>query len=185
MQAVHSLHRKIQHPKGCFFFCLNAEMCRKVTNSRHYVEEQAFGGESLNKHFLKHYMTTEPQTMEQKYIFLVDNENLAMNIVASEYQAIALISGGEAYYSVYSFIEYMEEIAFAGTYRSDYCYIPASSVKKSNDTLEVYFKQEYLQFHTGWMLFKNKDYLQKIENQAELKEILSGFLLRFEGKLTE
>lgn len=53
-------------------------------------------------------MTTEPQTMEQKYIFLVDNENLAMNIVASGYQAIALISGSEAYYSVYSFIEYME-----------------------------------------------------------------------------
>ncbi len=138
----------------------------------------------MNKHFLKHYMTTEPQTMEQKYIFLVDNENLAMNIVASGYQAIALISGSEAYYSVYSFIEYMEEIAFAGTYRSDYCYIPASSVKKINDTLEGYFKQEYLQFHTGWMLFKNKDYLQKMENQVELKAILSGFLLRFEGKLT-
>lgn len=138
----------------------------------------------MNKHFFKHYMTTEPQTMEQKYIFLVDNENLAMNIVASGYQAIALISGSEAYYSVYSFIEYMEEIAFAGTYRSDYCYIPASSVKKINDTLEGYFKQEYLQFHTGWMLFKNKDYLQKMENQVELKAILSGFLLRFEGKLT-
>lgn len=139
----------------------------------------------MNKHFFKHYMTTEPQTMEQKYIFLVDNENLAMNIVASGYQAIALISGNEAYYSVYSFIEYMEEIAFAGTYRSDYCYIPASSVKKINDTLEGYFKQEYLQFHIGWMLFKNKDYLQKMQNQAELKAILSGFLLRFEGKPSE
>lgn len=130
-------------------------------------------------------MTTEPQTMEQKYIFLVDNENLAMNIVASGYQAIALISGSEAYYSVYSFIEYMEEIAFAGTYRSDYCYIPANSVKKINDTLEGYFKQEYLQFHIGWMLFKNKDYLQKMQNQAELKAILSGFLLRFEGEPSE
>ena len=139
----------------------------------------------MNKQFLKHYMATKPQTMEQKYIFLVDNENIAMNIVASGYQAIALVSGNEAYYSVYSFSEYMDEIAFQGTYRTAYCYIPACSVKKINDTLEGYFKQEYLQFHAGWMLFKNKEYLEKMENQTELKAMLSGFLMRFERNLSE
>ena len=130
-------------------------------------------------------MATKPQTKEQKYIFLIDNENLAMNIVASGYRAIALISGSEAYYSMYSFLEYMDEIAFQGTYRSDYCYIPSCSVKKINDTLEGYFKEEYLQFHSGWMLFKNKEYLEKTENQTELKAILSGFLMRFERNLSE
>ena len=130
-------------------------------------------------------MATKPQTKEQKYIFLVDNENLALNIVASGYRAIALISGSEAYYSMYSFLEYMDEIAFQGTYRSDYCYIPSCSVKKINDTLEGYFKEEYLQFHSGWMLFKNKEYLEKTENQTELKAILSGFLMRFERNLSE
>lgn len=130
-------------------------------------------------------MATKPQTMEQKYIFLVDNENIAMSIVASGYQAIALVSGNEAYYSVYSFIEYMDEIAFQGTYRTAYCYIPACCMKKINDTLEGYFKQEYLQFHAGWMLFKNKEYLEKMENQTELKAILSGFLMRFEQNLSE
>ena len=130
-------------------------------------------------------MVTKPQTKEQKYIFLVDNENLAMNIVASGYQAIALISGSEAYYSMYSFLEYMDEIAFQGTYRSDYCYIPSCFIKKTNDTLEEYFKEEYLQFHSGWMLFKNKEYLEKTENQTELKAILSGFLMRFERNLSE
>lgn len=139
----------------------------------------------MNKQFLKHYMATKPQTMEQKYIFLVDNENIAMSIVASGYQAIALVSGNEAYYSVYSFIEYMDEIAFQGTYRTAYCYIPACCMKKINDTLEGYFKQEYLQFHAGWMLFKNKEYLEKMENQTELKAILSGFLMRFEQNLSE
>lgn len=130
-------------------------------------------------------MATKPQTKEQKYIFLIDNENLAMNIVASGYQAIALISGSEAYYSIYSFLEYMDEIAFQGTYRSDYCYIPSCSIKKTNDTLEGYFKEEYIQFHSGWMLFKNKEYLEKTENQTELKAILSGFLMRFERNLSE
>lgn len=130
-------------------------------------------------------MATKPQTKEQKYIFLIDNENLAMNIVASGYQAIALISGSEAYYSMYSFLEYMDEIAFQGTYRSDYCYIPSCSIKKTNDTLEGYFKEEYIQFHSGWMLFKNKEYLEKTENQTELKAILSDFLMRFERNLSE
>lgn len=41
--------------------------------------------------------------MEQKYIFLVDNEHIAMNIIASGYLAIALISDNEAYDSAYSF----------------------------------------------------------------------------------
>ena len=130
-------------------------------------------------------MATKPQTKEQKYIFLVDNENLALNIVASGYRAIAVISGSEAYYSMYSFLEYMDEIAFQGTYRSDYCYIPSCSAKKTNDTLEGYFKEEYLPFHSGWMLFKNKEYLEKTENQTELKAILSGFLMRFERNLSE
>lgn len=130
-------------------------------------------------------MAVKPQTKEQKYIFLVDNENLAMNIIAGGYQAIALISDSEAYYSTYSFLEYMDEIAFQGTYRSDYCYIPSCSVKKINDTLEGYFKEEYLQFHSGWMLFKNKEYLEKTENQTELKAILSDFLMRFERNPSE
>ncbi len=50
--------------------------------------------------------------MEQKYIFLVDNEHIAMSIIASGYLAIVLISGSEAYDSVYSFLEYMDEVAF-------------------------------------------------------------------------
>lgn len=35
------------------------------------------------------------------------------------------------------------------------------------------------------MLFKNKEYLEKTENQTELKAILSGFLMRFERNLSE
>lgn len=42
-----------------------------------------------------------------------------------------------------------------------------------------------MQFHAGWMLFKNKEYLEKMENQTELKAILSGFVMRFERNLSE
>lgn len=139
----------------------------------------------MNKKFLKHYMTTEPKTTEQKYIFLVDNENIAMNIVASGYLAVTLIPDNDAYYSIDSFLMYMNEIAFMGKCRSDYCYVPACASKKANDILEAYFKQEYLQFRAGWTLFKNKEYLEKMENQKELKAILSDFIMRFERKPSE
>lgn len=130
-------------------------------------------------------MTTEPKTTEQKYIFLVDNENIAMNIVASGYLAVTLIPDNDAYYSIDSFLMYMDEIAFMGKCRSDYCYVPACASKKANDILEAYFKQEYLQFRAGWTLFKNKEYLEKMENQKELKAILSDFIMRFERKPSE
>lgn len=130
-------------------------------------------------------MTTEPKTTEQKYIFLVDNENIAMNIVASGYLAVTLIPDNDAYYSIDSFLMYMNEIAFMGKCRSDYCYVPACASKKANDILEAYFKQEYLQFRAGWTLFKNKEYLEKMENQKEVKAILSDFIMRFERKPSE
>lgn len=139
----------------------------------------------MNKKFLKHYMTTEPKTTEQKYIFLVDNENIAMNIVASGYLSVTLIPDNDAYYSIDSFLMYMDEIAFMGKCRSDYCYVPACASKKANDILEAYFKQEYLQFRAGWTLFKNKEYLEKMESQKELKAILSDFIMRFERKPSE
>ena len=43
---------------------------------------------SLNKKFLKHYMETNPEGTAQTYIFLVDNQDIALNIVMSGYQAL-------------------------------------------------------------------------------------------------
>ncbi|MDO4338801.1 MAG: phage/plasmid primase, P4 family, partial [Eubacteriales bacterium] len=108
-----------------------------------------------------------------------------MNIVASGYLAVTLIPDNDAYYSIDSFLMYMNEIAFMGKCCSDYCYVPACASKKANDILEAYFKQEYLQFRAGWTLFKNKEYLEKMENQKELKAILSDFIMRFERKPSE
>ena len=62
----------------------------------------------------------------------------------------------------------------------DYCYIPVCFSKKTNDTLEEYFKVNHLNFHPGWMLFKGKEYLAKLENQEELTAPLTTFILRFE-----
>ena len=52
----------------------------------------------MNKKFLKHYMETEPEGTSKKYIFLVDNQDIAMNIVMSGYQALYLGQEDDGYY---------------------------------------------------------------------------------------
>ena len=45
----------------------------------------------MNKNFLEHYMKTKPETNEQKYLFLVDNQNMAFAIISAGYPAITLM----------------------------------------------------------------------------------------------
>ncbi len=69
----------------------------------------------MNKKFLKHYMETNPEGTAQTYIFLVDNQDIALNIVMSGYQALCLVQEDEdGYYSADSFIEEMRSIQFTG-----------------------------------------------------------------------
>ena len=68
----------------------------------------------MNKKFLKHYMETNPEGTAQTYIFLVDNQDIALNIVISGYQALCLVQEDDGYYfSVDSFIEEMRAISSA------------------------------------------------------------------------
>ncbi len=41
----------------------------------------------MNKNFLEHYMKTKPETMKQKYLFLVDDQELAFAVIAAGYYA--------------------------------------------------------------------------------------------------
>ena len=52
----------------------------------------------MNKKFLKHYMETNPEGTAQTYIFLVDNQDIALNIVMSGYQALCLAQEDDGYY---------------------------------------------------------------------------------------
>ena len=59
---------------------------------------------NMNKKFLKHYMETEPEGTAQKYIFLVDNQEIALNIIISGYQSLYLVQEEEdGYYSIDGF----------------------------------------------------------------------------------
>lgn len=135
----------------------------------------------MNKKFLKHYMETEPEGTSKKYIFLVDNQDIAMNIVISGYQALYLGQEDDGYYfSVNSFIEDMRSIQFHGTCQSAYHYVAACTTKWMNDRILEFCKESGLDGKAGWQLFKEKEYLGKLDNQPEVGKTLEQFILRFE-----
>ena len=115
----------------------------------------------------------------------MDEQELAFAVIAAGYYAVALLPERDGYYDVESFITYMVEIACTGTYQTDYCYVPACTMKKTNDLLEQFCQNNYLTFRKGWSIFKNKEYLAKLECQQELKAVLSDFIKRFEGRQNE
>ena len=135
----------------------------------------------MNKKFLKHYMETNPEGTAQTYIFLVDNQDIALNIVMSGYQAICLVQEDDGYYfSADSFIEEMRSIQFTGSCQSAYHYVAACTVKWMNDKLQTFFKDAGLDGKAGWQLFKEKEYLGKLDKQKEVEKLLEQYILRFE-----
>lgn len=127
-------------------------------------------------------MKTKPETAEQKYLFFVDNQDMAFAIISAGFPAIALLNGQAAYHTVDSFADYMDDISCTGTYQMDYIYVPACFVKKTNDSLELYLQNNYLTYRMGWILFKEKEYLAKPEYLLELKAVILDFINRFEGR---
>lgn len=136
----------------------------------------------MNKAFFKHYMSTEPTNAKEKYIFITDNEEISQSIILVGFKSVFLANEDSEYqYSIDTFLNYLDEIAYKGKCRTDYTYIPACGIKKANDTLEEYFKAEYLKTHQGWRLFKNKEYLSNYDKEDELKKTLEEYVKRFEG----
>ena len=91
---------------------------------------------NMNRKFLKHYMETEPEGTAQKYIFLVDNQEIALNIIISGYQSLYLVQEEEdGYYSIDGFVDEMRSMQFQGSCQSSYHYVAACTVKWMNDRI--------------------------------------------------
>ncbi len=136
----------------------------------------------MYKAFFTHYMENEPTSVTEKYIFIVDNEEVAQAIVMAGFKSVFLANKDSKHqYSLDTFLEYLDSLACKGKCRTDYTYIPACGTKKANDTLTEYFKGEYLKNHAGWKLFKDKEYLANFDKSEELKKVLNGYIKRFEG----
>ena len=64
--------------------------------------------------------------------------------------------------------------------QSAYHYVASCMVKWVNDKLLTFFKDAGLDGKAGWQLFKEKEYLGKLDNQKEVEKLLEQYILRFE-----
>ena len=97
------------------------------------------------------------------------------------HQSFCLVQEDDGYYfSADSFIEAMRAIQFTGSCQSAYHYVASCSVKWVNDKLLTFFKDAGLDGKAGWQLFKEKEYLGKLDNQKEVEKLLEQYILRFE-----
>lgn len=136
----------------------------------------------MNKGYFEALMHLEPETAVQKYIFLVDDEDLAMNTIASGFQAVMLCENKAGFYTAEELLEYLSDIQFRGLWLSSYALVPACWEKRTNDRMKAFFEANYMRFCEGWKLFYRKEYLAKTEAEQEVKEILQDFIDRHEKK---
>ena len=100
----------------------------------------------MNKKFLKHYMETNPEGTAQKYIFLVDKQEIVLNIIISGYQSLYLGQEEEdGYYSIDGFVDEMCSMQFQGSCQSSYHYVAACTVKWMNDRILEFCIEESVQ----------------------------------------
>lgn len=139
----------------------------------------------MDKNWMKYYMANEPKNMNSSYIFLVDDANLAISIVASGFGAQVLLDDPDRqddFYTTEEFIQYMKSIDCKGTCRMSYTYVPACFQKRKNDRLKAYFKaNSHLNYCEGWQLVRGKEYYAKPDYQEDLKTELISFISRHEG----
>lgn len=125
----------------------------------------------------ENYMKTDIQEKSDKYLFIVSNQELWMQIVTNNFRSLCLADEAD----ITEFIDYMEEIQFKGTNRSDYVYVLCCDTKKANHRLKEYIKNDgILKFHDGLKLFNEKEYLKNSDYNKELVEILQSVIKRYE-----
>ena len=134
----------------------------------------------MNLKFLKARLAAEPDETqpEQKYIFLVKSQEIAMNLMIAGFAA-APIGNGEI--SVRDFQEMIESLEPGKTNAIRYLFALAMS-KKINDEIREFLKSEGLYTCDAWQIFFKKDYLQNAENVDELKEAVLSFIGKREYK---
>ncbi len=129
------------------------------------------------KAWAENYMKTDIKEKSDKYLFIVSNQDLWMQIVTNNFRSLCLSDEAD----ITEFIDYMQEIQFLGTNRSDYVYVLCCDTKEANTRLKEYIESDgILNLHEGWALFRNKEYLQKGEYNKELVKILQSVVVRYE-----
>ncbi len=134
----------------------------------------------MNLKFLKARLAVEPNETQpdQKYIFLVKSQELAMNLVLAGFAAVPIGNDGV---SIRDFHEMIKNLEPGKTHAIRYLFALAMS-KKTNDEIRNYLKAEGFYSCEAWQVFYRKDYLENAENVGELKAAVMSFIQNREYK---
>lgn len=125
----------------------------------------------MNIRYLTSRLTLEPNN-EEKYVFLVPSVDLATNLLAAGYTAIAI---NEHTTTIRHFCESISEIQPGSTYVLKYVFALALS-KKDNEVMKMFLKNEGLHWCEAWKIFYKKDYLSNFVNLEALKTDVETFI---------
>lgn len=138
----------------------------------------------MQKVFFDTWLHHEPETVEDRYLFIMDNPGISENLLKNNFRNICLQDKDGYFDSVDTLLDYMGDTAYTGDWRSSYMFVPCLSSKKGNDDLKEYFCKEDISNREGWRLFRGKEYLEKPESSAEVGKIVRGFIDSYERPVT-
>ena len=99
----------------------------------------------MNKAYFEGLLKTPPKTREQKYIYLVSSESLAINIIAAGFHAVLIMDREKGpFYTADTFLNDLASLQYRGTQMTSYVYVPACDTKKVNDLLTEFFEANFL-----------------------------------------
>lgn len=136
----------------------------------------------MKKNYFEQYLKLKPEKSSDKYLFILDREELALQIILQGFYAVCL---RKEEFEVPELLQIMEENLFCGTYLSDKIYIPCLHSKKENEAIIDFCKSQYLHCEEGYWLFSGKEYLEKTFYEMNLKKRVDDFIKRFEGNEEE
>ncbi len=131
----------------------------------------------MNLEYFKRIIRELPVENVERYIFFVGDPELALKILGAGYRALVV---SEENMSIDDFCEFVETNEFSGTYMMDMIYVPCLTSKK-NKELSDFLREKAYTVNEGGTLFYQREYLRKIENLDELKDLIKEFIIRFEG----
>lgn len=149
-----------------------------------YVSTKGIYGErrdhDMFRSLFEQCMRNEPETADQKYIFIVDSSDLALSIVDAGFNAVALEEENPNLFTLDSFCDYLAGLELKGTCMMDYMYVPACQTRKANERLIEFLGGFHLAFREGWKLFKDQECYKKLGYRKEITDKLRGFIDSYE-----
>lgn len=139
----------------------------------------------MNKKALEKWIKDYPSTVSESYLFIVDNIDVAINILSVHMRCIYLETKDDVCFSAEGLIDYLRNQIGAPVCLDNYHFVLSCFSREINERLKAGIKAAGWDCKQGWPIFRNREYLGKYDKQEELEKRLLDYIRRFEGENAE